>query len=1168
MRCSSCHRENAADASFCSHCGARLALACPDCARPIRADSLFCDGCGRQLAAGHHDDTPSPASVTPPHLAAKILRDRASLVGERRTVTVLFIDAAGSVGTGEKLDHEELHRMVRNCTQRMVEAVHRYEGTVVQFRGDGIMALFGAPIAHEDATRRAISAALAMSESLQAYERELRAAGARALTYRIGIHTGPVVVGRIGDDLSMDYTAIGDTVNLASRMEQWAPPGKTYITEAAHRLAAGYFEFVDLGMLEVEGKAEPVHAYEVQRELPSRTRLDAAADRGLTPFVGRDHELAVLRGHFEQAKAGHGQVVFVSGEAGMGKSRLMLEFQRSLEGEDITWLSGQCISYGSNAPFLPIIDLLKRNFNVDEGDDAEDIIARIDERAANWDDSTKRAAPYVKFLLNVDPGDARVASMDPMERRAGILDALRALLIRGSSQRTVVMVIEDLHWVDEKSEEAMAALVDVTASARVLMVLTYRPGYTPSLGDRAYYSRLALQSLAADASGSLLEHVLDAGVCPDEIRRLITTKAEGNPFYIEEVTKSLVESGAVRRTNGALHLARPISEVYVPETIQEVILTRIDRLEADAKEALQLASVIGREFTARLLDRISQAQTRLEGVLGELKALELIYEKAYFPELSYMFKHALTHDVAYSTLLEERRRNLHRIVAAAVEELYADRLAEQYETLAYHYARAEQWEKALHYLAQAGDKATASFASKDAIRNYEQALEICARLGDPALATAASIGTRKAEVHRAIAEFDAAIRTHREVVEVARRLGDRHLEGMSLVRIGESQFWRHDDFDQTVETFLAALRIGEEEFEDVRMYAASWLGMQCIAYGEIAESMPYYGIATELAPRVRNTSVLAEWAFLGSMPPHWFGRYDEAVNHLAHWGRVAEDSNLLPAMLSNQWVEALARGARGEYAATLDLLLEVLATCDRVGEVPVRARTLNTIGWLYGEIEDHERAARWSYEGIVAAQEAAFPDPECEANARLNLADALVALSRPDEASEHYQWVERILRNPTPPERFALWIYGQHLLHSYGVLCLGGGDLERAFAFGDECARRAEDTGRRKNLVKGLRLRGQALLAQGKHDDAERDLVRALEVATEIGNPRQLRETYAALGDLRSAQGRAPEACEHWSAALRVLDETAAGLTEQAMRDTLMTSAAAQRLRQLVAGGS
>ena len=332
-----------------------------------------------------------------------------------------------------------------------------------------------------------------------------------------------------------------------------------------------------------------------------------------------------------------------------------------------------------------------------------------------WKEETRATAPYLKYLLSVDPGDERVQGMDPMERRAGILDGLRALVLEESRRRPLVIVVEDLHWVDEKSNEALAALVDVVASAPVLLILTFRPGYSHSLGERTYYSRLALNHLPPEESAAMAERVLAGVPLPKQVHQLITSKGEGNPFYIEEVTKSLVESGVLRQTNGSYTLDRPIEEIRVPDTIQEVILSRIDRLEREAKEAIQLASVIGREFTVRLLDRISDIETKLDDLLSNLKTLELIYEKGYFPELSYMFKHALTHDVAYSTLLIERRRALHRLIGAAIEELYADRLAEQYEALAHHFSEGQDWEKALEYLEKAGDKAVAAFANQDAL---------------------------------------------------------------------------------------------------------------------------------------------------------------------------------------------------------------------------------------------------------------------------------------------------------------------------------------------------------------------------------------------------------------------------------------------------------------------
>ncbi len=1165
MKCASCQRESPADASFCSGCGSKLGIVCPDCGRASAIDAAFCGGCGRKLAdagitadAAHQHEA---RDVTPPHLAAKILRDRATLEGERRTVTVLFIDAVGSVAAGERIDQEQLHRITHEATERMIAAVHRFEGTVAQFRGDGIMALFGAPIAHEDTARRAIAAAIAMRDSLAAYDRELRHAGSAGFTYRIGLHTGPVIVGRIGDDLSMDYTAIGDTVNLAARMEQWAAPGKIYITDQTRRLASGYFEFADLGALEVKGKREAVRAFEVERELASRTRLDVAADHGLSTYVGRAHELSVLRSHFEQATEGHGQVVFISGEAGMGKSRLMLEFRRALEGQDFSWLTGQCISYGSTIPYLPIVDLLKRNFGIEETDDDDAIVARLDERAEAWDDATRRALPYVKFLMSVDPGDTRVATMDPNERRSGIVDALRALLIRGSGQRPIVMLIEDLHWIDEKSEEAIAALVEVTASARVLMILTYRPGYAPSLGDRTYYNRVSLRHLPVEESDTLLGGMLDAGTCPEEIRRLITGKAEGNPFYLEEVTKSLVESGMVRVTDGAYALTRPIDQVRIPETIQEVILTRIDRLDRDAKDAIQLASVIGREFTVRLLSRMSEAKNGLDDLLGELKGLELIYEKAYYPELSYMFKHALTHDVAYSTLLNERRKALHHVVGLAVEELYADRLAEQYETLAYHYEQSEDWPKALDYLVKSAEKAMGAYANTDALAYYARALDVALRPGsDAPTAKFTDIAMARSGIAMLVGEMDAVVEDMERVVRVSQSAGDVTSEVRALGTLGLAQVWLHD-FAAAETTLARARELAGDATDAARFIAFAYSGVLYDITSGPPSVEPYQVVAAALADSSPDSLPRAVYWAMHVVDAHWTGYYDRALDAFAYARPLVDATHQSQWTIACDWAEANSSAHHGECEKALALFELVLEFCQRVGEVLYPPRTLNTIGWIYGELEQPDVAIGWNERSAAAAQALGLPDPEIECNARLNLADNLVALGRTAEAEEHFAFVGRIVNAPTEADRFMLWRYSQHYYHSYGDLQLRRGDAETAAMLADKCLRLAEETNTRKNIVKARRLRGQTRMALGELAAAETDLVAALELALEVGNPGQLWKTHEAMGDLRRAQGRADDASAAYAAALDVLETVAAGLTDNDLRARFLASAAVERLR-------
>jgi class 3 adenylate cyclase/tetratricopeptide (TPR) repeat protein len=1076
-------------------------------------------------------------------------------------VTVLFADAMGFTPISERLDEEQVYDLMQGCLARMMEAVHRYEGTITQFTGDGVMALFGAPIAHEDSARRAVAAALEMQKSLDDYAAEVKKRYSIECRFRVGLNTGPVVVGKISDSLEMDYTALGDTVNLAARMEELAEPGTVHLSENTYRAIQDYFECEPLGALTVKGKGAPVVAYRAARERPVRTRFEAAAERGLTPFVGRNQELAVLRGYLEQAKRGQGQVVFISGEAGIGKSRLLLEFRRSILDEAVTWLESHCISYGNRIPYLPMIDILKSNFGVQEGDNEGAIICKVEEGAAHWHEAARATVPYLKYLLNVDPGDPTVTVMDPMERRAGVFDSLRALLLQESRRRPLVVVVEDLHWVDEKSEEAVAALADVVASAPVLLILTYRPGYAHSLGERTYYSRLALGHLPPEESATMAERVLQVATLPRQLQQLITSKAEGNPFYIEEVTKSLVESGVLRKTNGSYFLEQPAERIRVPDTIQEVILSRIDRLERQAKQAIQLASVIGREFTVRLLNRISDIEVKLDDLLAELKSLELIYEKAYFPELSYMFKHALTHDVAYSTLLVERRRALHRVVAAAIEELYADRLPEHYEAVAHHYYQGQQWQKALDYLVKAGDKATAAYANQDALEYYARAQEVCERLGESALAASISVARSRGLLNYTIGDFPGAIADFDRMLVAARSLGDRHLEGMALALRGMSEGWDHD-YETAAETLRAALAIGDEGFDDVRFFGSLYLATNYVVINRHAEAGPLMRTAQELAPKVDEPFSQAWWGSAGSLGFSWAGRFDQALKVLERWRGAAEESHQITTLLWHRWVDALARGGRGDYEQALALLADMLATCTRVGDVRTGARTLNTMGWIYGELQDHQQAMEWNTRGVEAAVEASFPDPECESNARLNLGDNLLALGRPDEAEQQFQKVEQVVRNPRPQDRWMLWRYSQHLFHSYGELRLAGGDYDKALAYADECLALAEQSDSKKNIVKGRRLRGQVFLAQGKLPEAEKELATVLEVAQRVGNPPQLWKTYAALGDLRKTQGRADDARAAYRDALAVIDGVAAGLSDESLKETFLDSEHVQGIRR------
>jgi class 3 adenylate cyclase/tetratricopeptide (TPR) repeat protein len=710
----------------------------------------------------------SPGSYTPPHLAKKILTSRSALEGERKQVTVLFADVSGFTAISERLDPEDVHTFMTRTFELMLAEVHRYEGTVNQFLGDGIMALFGAPIAHEDHGQRAVRAALGIRRAVEAYQNDLQREHGTTLRVRLGLNTGLVVVGSIGSDLRMDYTAIGDTTNVASRLQQKAEPGQILISEATHRLVGGYFHTRSLGRLEIRNKKDLVPAWEVIRTREPRTRLEVEADRGLTPFVNRIDELRLLSGAFESAKAGRGQIIFLVGEAGIGKSRMLLEFRRRL-GDQATWLEGHASSFGRSNAFHPLIDLLKRSFRIEETDVEESIVDKIERSVLRLGDDLQPTLPFLRFLLSVDPGDPAVLKMDPKKRRGEIFSALRQLIVRAAEVRPQVCVIEDAHSMDQATEDYLNFIADSVPAGRMLLILTYRPRYQHPLGERTYHTRIGLSALSSADTVTMAQSMLAIDRLPDELQELIFRKAEGNPFFVEEVVKALLETGALRSVGDRYVLERSLHEIDVPDTIQDVIMARIDRLDDASKRLLQFASVIGREFTRRLLDRIADAPSEIGASLDALKAGELIYETRAFPEPGYLFKHALTHEVAYNSLLVQRRQELHRLIGGAIEEVYPDRLSEHYEVLAHHFSRGLNRAKSLEYLTKAGAKAVRAHANREALAMYEEALAV---VGSD-LAARAELLKNLAIVTQYLGDADTSLRHAAGAVELYERLGDK-----------------------------------------------------------------------------------------------------------------------------------------------------------------------------------------------------------------------------------------------------------------------------------------------------------------------------------------------------------------------------------------------------------
>jgi tetratricopeptide (TPR) repeat protein len=614
----------------------------------------------------------------------------------------------------------------------------------------------------------------------------------------------------------------------------------------------------------------------------------------------------------------------------------------------------------------------------------------------------------------------------------------------------------------------------------------------------------------------------------------------------------------LERIDNTYRLRRTIEEVQVPGTIQEVILSRVDRLAREAKEAMQLASVVGREFTARVLGRISDLDTQLPAVLADLSALALIYEKARFPELAYMFKHALIHDVAYATLLADRRRALHRLVGAAIEELYADRLTEHYETLAHHFTEGQEWDKALEYLEKAGDKAAAAYANTDALGFYGRALDVCETLGAQAVPASASLAAKRAFVNFLVGEVPAAVADFDRMVEAARQLGSRSLEGTALGYRGLMEVW-NNDWDQAETTLRTAWVVIEEGFEEVRPIVTVGLVFLFFTSNRLPEAEPL--LTTDLKPEAMpDPFTQGFWNMTLGFLEYWWGRPSESLRVLRQVPEAA--ARLITIRLWNWWPQSLALATKGEYEAALTLLDEMRSTGERAGDVLLRPRILNTVGWIYGELEDPGRALDWNRESVEIATAPGFPDFDVGMHARVNVGDNLVALGRPEEAEAEFRAVEAVIRDPKPHERWMVWRYSQHLFHSYGELWLARGDVERALCYADECLEVAEYNASRKNIIKGRRLRGQVFMAQGRLDEAVQELSAALDIAGEVGNPPQLWKTHAAIGELRWAQGRPEEAHRAYREALSIIEGVAASITDERIRETFLQSKHAEGIRR------
>jgi class 3 adenylate cyclase/tetratricopeptide (TPR) repeat protein len=1011
MRCAKCGTENRDGAKFCKDCAAPISAKCSNCGTTIQQGSKFCDECGVSLP-----DAPLKSKVhTEPTPAIRVLNEAPvanAADGERKTVTALFADIKGSMELIEDLDPEEARAIVDPALKLMMEAVQRYGGYVAQPTGDGIFALFGAPIAHEDHPQRALLAAHRMQEELKRYSDRIRAEGRLPIQARVGVNTGEVVVRSISTgEGRTEYAPVGHSTGLAARMQALAPVGSIAATEQTRKLCEGYFLFNSLGPTKVKGVSEPVNVYEVTGFGPLRTRLQRAAGRGLTKFVGRQREMEALRHSLERAKGGHGQIVAAIAEAGVGKSRLFFEFKATSESGWLV-LDGLALSHEKATAYAPLIGLLHDYFRITPGDDARTRREKVAGKVTMLDRSLEETLPHLFALLGIVEGVDPLAGMDEQIRRRRTQDAVKHILLRESLNQPLMLIFEDLHWIDDATRGFLNLLADGVANATLLLLINYRPEFTHQWGSKIYYTQLRLDPLGQDSAAEMLS--ARVGDSPElaPLKRLILERTEGNPLFIEELVEALFDEGVLVR-NGAVKATRPLSQLKIPATVQGILAARIDRLPPEAKELLQTLAVIGSEFPLALVRRVVQLRDdQLDRLLSILQAGEFIYERPAVGDIEYIFKHALTHDEAYKSLLTERRKLLHERTAQAVEALYVERLEDHYVNLAHHYRLSDHAAKAVEYLRLAGEQATDRGGYAQALANLGPALRLIERLPDGTDKLRSELGVRMMEgrtatVLHGIGSLE-RLQAFQRVCELSEQLEDDSNLLIGLVNVGFVYSNRMEAV-RAGEVARRCIAISESACDrETLRYIRQLVGWCAYGSGELLQASSQFKdlMADLVSARSRPAAglIVDPWALAASMFAYTqlaLGRPNEAIKLSEETLRRARKLNhpfMLAMALRNA---AVLRYHRREPEATSELAQATIALAEKYGFREHLATARSLLAWARTELGRVDQGLSELEAGFTSATRKTsyfFPMEMMFEPAYLNTGRAVRALQIADEA--------------------------------------------------------------------------------------------------------------------------------------------------------------------------